>query len=243
MTRNSSVLIEASRKTLVNHVKSVSRLTGLMPTSFHTGKEIALDLSPGKASPQSLHRFIKKISDDTKYPDVISETRSVIAELEFESTLRYVDIPISDTNKGDYTPTKGLGGRDEALLILNWLGEKKGVKNIIEIRIADSHYRPHNEEIIALAVRRFDVQILNWKRTDLSIDAILEGAPNVKELHLYSSGSWAALGHWVGADGVGRLKKVGLLLGEACAPLTDFRLMTARTPRDYTSVGRQYDLG
>jgi hypothetical protein len=57
-------------------------------------------------------------------------------------------------------------------------------------------------------LRDFNVEILDWQRADLSIDTINTVAPNVRILHLYSSGNWASLDHWTGTNGVCTLLKL-----------------------------------
>jgi len=134
--------------------------------------------------------YHKKVEgDDTKLLDV-----------EFYSALKYVELPAFDQ----------LDSRtyDEARQILHWLGKVKGVTKIFELRIDDSAGHPHSEEVIEDAIKEFDVEVLDWKRYDLSIHTILTAAPNVTKLKLYSSGNWAPIVHWMG--NIRRLRKVGL---------------------------------
>ena len=170
-----------------------------------------------------MSRFIQKICD-LGLANSAQGDRSVLAELEFESTLRYVDFPIfeiaknnsSHTNDHDlrygtkmnHSRSDDIGFRDEAYSVLKWLRDRKGVRKIIEVQVADSQYHPHSEQVIEESLEGFDVEILNWKRADLSVDSISIAAPNVKKLYLYSNGSKASIGHWGGSDGVGRLEKV-----------------------------------
>ena len=134
--------------------------------------------------------YHKKVEDDdTKLLDV-----------EFYSVLKYVELPAFDQ----------LDSRtyDEARQILRWLGKVKGVTKIFELRIDDSAGHPHSEEVIEDAIKDFDVEVLDWKRYDLSIDTILTAAPHVTKLKLYSSGNWAPIVHWM--ENMRRLRKVGL---------------------------------
>jgi hypothetical protein len=98
--------------------------------------------------------------------------------------------------------------REEGKLILDWLRRCKGVSRIFELRARDSLHLPHSEETIENALRDFNVEILDWQRADLSIDTINTVAPNVRILHLYSSGNWASLDHWTGTNGVCTLLKL-----------------------------------
>ena len=185
-----------------------SRLTIL---SCVLGKEVSLDLSPGKISPGAFRRLLHRIHEEAGKNDAstgYTGIHDLIADLEFESTLRLVDIPaLSDTTETKELTHNELGIPDYARDIFRWL-RKKGVRDIVEVRVADSYSKPHSEELIIDALKEFDVEILDWRRTDLSVDAILEAAANVKTLYLYSSGNWSALGHWISPDGVQKLPKV-----------------------------------
>lgn len=82
------------------------------------------------------------------------------------------------------------------------------VRRILSLQVIDSFHSPHTEETIESAVKPYNVQTLDWRRLDLSVDSALEAAENVETLSLYGSGNWAVLSHWTGSDGVGRLPKV-----------------------------------
>ncbi len=129
--------------------------------------------------------------------------------------MRYVDIPIPDF------PHTGVGTgtspwfRAEARDILKWLKRSRGVNGIYQLSIRDSPYLPHSEDRISESLEGFDIESLDWKRADLSIDLIADHCPNLKILHLYA-GSWASLSYWISKDGlyfedgkgVGRFPKV-----------------------------------
>jgi len=125
----------------------------------------------------------------------------------FESTLKYVHIPIPDRDDDPNTLPHVRLPRDEVNKILRWLSLEKGVKKIMELRVIDSEREPHDEEKIADAVREFDIEILDWNRPDLSIDCIVDAAPKVEELHLYSW-NWTSLSQWTGDEGAIILTKV-----------------------------------
>lgn len=75
--------------------------------------------------------------------------------------------------------------------ILQWLREKKGVTEIIELHVPGSTPRTESEEVIEKALYGISVDLLDWQVLDLSVDIVLKsGAKNVEELHLYSSGNW-----------------------------------------------------
>jgi hypothetical protein len=128
-------------------------------------------------------------------------------DVAFESVLKYVHVHIPNSGDNPNTPRKVRGPHDDVNKILRWLSLGRGVKKIIELRVIDSERLPHDEEKIADSMREFDIEILNWYRPDLSIDCILDGAPNVEELHLYSC-NWTSLSQWTSKEGAILLPKV-----------------------------------
>jgi hypothetical protein len=121
--------------------------------------------------------------------------------VKFYSTLKYVAIPALDILESR--------SYNEVEEVLSWLSKCKGVKKIQELRVDDSFHRPHSEESIEAAILPFDVEVMKWRRADLSIASILKAAPNVRDLRLYSSGNWATIDHWIGPTGFQMLPKVG----------------------------------
>jgi hypothetical protein len=129
-------------------------------------------------------------------------------KLDFETALKYVELsvppePIVLPWEKDYLQVTG---RAEVFLVLKWLKTKE-VNRVHELRVQDSLHHPHSEDDIAQLKEYYKVDVLDWRRTDISIDTLIDGAPQVKVLYLYGSG-WAALSHWTGCDGVSRLKSV-----------------------------------
>jgi hypothetical protein len=96
----------------------------------------------------------------------------------------------------------------EVLYVIKWLRLVKGVKKIIRLKVLDSRYEPHKEEVIEEAIKDVDVEELDWRRLDLSIRTVQAAAANVKTPHLYSGGDWASICHWMSENGINRLKVV-----------------------------------
>ncbi|KAE9376015.1 subtilisin-like protein [Stipitochalara longipes BDJ] len=96
--------------------------------------------------------------------------------------------------------------RQEVLYVIKWLRLVKGVKKIIRLKVFDSRYEPHKEEVIEEAIKDVDVEELNWRRLDLSIRTVQAAAANVKTPRLYSGGDWASICHWMSENGINRLK-------------------------------------
>ena len=130
-----------------------------------------------------------------------------LIDIAFESTLKYVIIDIPDTNVDLNSFFKAPMIRDEVGRIFQWLSLDKNVRKIIELTVADSGLKPQREDQIVDAIKKFDVEILDWKTGDLSIDCILDAAPNVEQLHLYTS-TWNSLCQWTSSEGAIILPKV-----------------------------------
>jgi hypothetical protein len=136
-------------------------------------------------------------------------------KVDFESTLRYVDIPVPDLPGGiGNVHLVGLvTERTETTSILRWLRDSKHVVGIYELRVRDSLFLPHNEEVISNCLKGLDVEVLDWMRVDMSIKPLLETCPHLKQLTVYAGG-WAALSYWTSAEcytDLAKLPMVGLI--------------------------------
>lgn len=170
--------------------------------------EFALNLTPFDKSSHDFQEFLNML-DSRKGPSQPRRDYSPFECLEFEKTLQSVEFPSLEERHAEAEIFGRTIARNEVARVLGWLRKEKSVEKIITLNVRDSIYHPHSEEIIEQALSHFDIERLNWRRLDLSVDSISCAAPNVRELHLYSSGSQAALRHWIGNDGVRKLKKVG----------------------------------
>jgi hypothetical protein len=155
-------------------------------------KETSLDLTVLTAD--RFARFLGIIMEQSKEPSVSPTT---YVSPEFYSTLRYVAFPDLDAMRRSSSSSgiAALAGR-EVEIILEWLHSTKKVNKIIELRIYDSWEKPHSEDSIERSLICFDVEILDWRRADLSVRTIRAAAPNVRVLYLYGSGGWAVLSDW-----------------------------------------------
>lgn len=146
-------------------------------------------------------------------------------DVKFWPVLRYVQLPDLDHVPHDAELTGTGEPRDEIRTVLDWLYKEKQVEEILELNVRDSLMQPHSEQAIEEVISKFNVRKLNWRRMDLSINSIIDAAPNVEVLHLYSSGNWAALGHWTNSEeGLGRLKELDEIhISIAAYDITDDR--------------------
>lgn len=165
--------------------------------------DLTLNLTPFDRRTHHFTEFLKLVNAGAE------QQESQGFRFSFENILRSVDFP--DLGKEPFLPSEHRtvsAMRNEVQQVLNWLRTKKDVKKIIGLSVKDSFYDPHSEETIEQAIADLDIEVLNWKRLDLSIDSIYDSARNVRELHLYCSGSKTAIMHWIGDSGIQRLERV-----------------------------------
>ncbi|KAF8542811.1 hypothetical protein BDD12DRAFT_875748 [Trichophaea hybrida] len=105
-----------------------------------------------------------------------------------------------------HTPSVGKGRRDYET-IFNWLGEN-GVSRILEVIVEDRGDVSHSDEAIENSLKKFQVEIWDWRRNDLCSETILRAAENARELFLYATGNNAVLRSWSSEDGLVRLKNL-----------------------------------
>jgi hypothetical protein len=128
----------------------------------------------------------------------------------YSPTLKLVALPrvrIREETKGKsekYT---------DQLFFLHWL-RKKHVKKILKL-IVDDSCKPHNDEDIekvllgaSAPVSSFDVEILDWRKTDLCPMTIKTAAPHVRELHLQWSGNNSVLRGWSEPQGLPSIRSL-----------------------------------
>jgi len=123
-----------------------------------------------------------------------------VLEIKFQSVLKYVDLP-------SFSRIEDWRG-DEPRLFLQWLSEYHHVKKVFEVKLDDFPANALGEEAIAMAIKPLKIETLNWRRLDLSVPTILDAAPGVSQLYLYSSGNRGILDHWCGDGGVCQLTNV-----------------------------------
>lgn len=147
----------------------------------------------------------------------------VFSKYKFYPVLRHVALPpleikplslsTSSTKKGEnkyhYT---------DQLLFFEWLQVKMGIKKIFRVVVDDTRAPHSDEEIINVLagkgtrgrarLQSFDVEILDWRKTDLCPVVVQSAAPNLRELHLRWSGSNAVLRGWSEPEGLPKLEQL-----------------------------------
>src|SRR5208282_4980410 len=95
----------------------------------------------------------------------------------------------------------------DACLIFDSL-RKRGVRYVLEVTVPDCPIHPHSDEAIIQCLKGLHVRHLDWRKRDLSVATLLQAAPEVEEVHLYSSGNLDVLSHWASYEGLYHLPKV-----------------------------------
>lgn len=158
--------------------KCLSTLSTYKPSA----RELCLDLALFNDNNYNFERFLRPLN---------------ALEIDFESTLSYVQLP-ELANIFDQLPAIE---RLEAFQVLKWLKES-GVNTIIDLHVPDALYGGHSEEIVENCLALFDqIELLDWKRLDLSLET-MKAARGVHTIWLYSSGNWGALAQWTGVEGL-----------------------------------------
>jgi len=183
-----------------------------------------------------------KVSDLELYLDLGGRSsmtqhgfRSLAKQLRFEDALQYVAIPklrieapgstdtVAGTNSRrparDQSYKEGTGRRD-LVQVFSTL-RQSGVRTILKVVVDDSLAPPHTDEAIEEALKGMDVEVWDWKKTDLSTEVIYVASPRVREVHLYWSGNNAVLRGWSEEGGLKRLSEltiVHLHVQRVCGP-------------------------
>jgi hypothetical protein len=133
-------------------------------------------------------------------------------DIEFSSTLKAVNLPDlqcseysgidSDITGPGIAPSNkcgrkyGVRSTYEAVDVFNFLRVEREVRCVKSVKVPDCIVHPHPNLKIRECLRDLDIRSLHWRKRDLSLSLVKEVAPNVAELHLYSSGNEDVLRFW-----------------------------------------------
>lgn len=91
--------------------------------------------------------------------------------------------------------------------IFHWLKSRK-VKSVMSVTVVDDVEPSHSDEAIEACVNTLDVRTWNWYKVDLCCSVLINSAPHVRDVTLYSSGNNAVLMGWSSRDGLAMLEQV-----------------------------------
>ncbi|KAI1465212.1 uncharacterized protein F4812DRAFT_462057 [Daldinia caldariorum] len=137
----------------------------------------------------------------------------------FDSVLQYVAFrqvqftkPQKPLRRNDavHKPPEAIAGngRRDMEVPFEWLYQAKGVRNIIKVIVDDLESPSHSDESIETALKRFDIEILDWRKIDLCPETICNSCKNLRVLHLWWSGNNAMLRAWSEPDGLVKLQQL-----------------------------------
>ncbi len=148
---------------------------------------------------------------DAKAPLSDDRISKILLPLRLEKYLRCVWIPYCRYN----TPSEGCLQR-----IFHFLRETKKVRRIMRLEVNEDMDHPHSDDAIVKSIKGFEIEELDWKKTDMCSSVIVRAIPEVKILRLYSSGNNAVLRSWSAPDGLCSLDNVRFLTSNK-TPMAD----------------------
>ncbi|KAH0562627.1 hypothetical protein GP486_002690 [Trichoglossum hirsutum] len=167
-------------------------------------KEMRRLLSQAKELFWAMESFEKPGCDFSAYLKTLPKKTA-----KYESWLKCVRLPNlqCDPKHPDGIAQHTIGGQREASLVFGHL-RKMNVERVFEVIVPDCLTHPHTNEAIIKCLRGLHVKRLAWHKMDLSVITIMEAAPEVEELCLYSSGNMDVLSHWASYEGLYHLLKL-----------------------------------
>lgn len=124
------------------------------------------------------------------------------------STLQYVAFPqvsVVYSERSGNKPSPELSGRTDMLFFFKWLRETKKVGRILTIIVDDLEDPSHCDEVVEMALKEFQVEVLDWRKVDMCPRTIFRIGTNIHTLHLYWSGRNSVLLGWCGDNGLSKL--------------------------------------
>ncbi|KAL3424925.1 intracellular serine protease [Phlyctema vagabunda] len=212
---------EKQRSGYADKIRQEFKLHYLRST-FRTDHE--LDRDQYKAS-RFLHganfNNINLCFDYSKAPKLVLQEsfRQSYDHMCFDEVLRYVTFsqielqkPLQPTSESKLSkklaqrPRSGRG-RDDLTFFFDWL-HKKNVRHILKVTVDDLSEPPHSDKAIIESLRKFELEILDWRRIDLCPETLYHACRDVRKLYLRWSGNRVVLRAWGEVDGLPRLEKL-----------------------------------
>ena len=169
----------------------------------NTAHELCFDISLFNSKSYRLYDFVRSLIAH----------RENTTLLVYEPTIKYARFPPMDLHPEDIEVFGEPLRRDhrEVFDILKWLRKAKRVDSIIELKVPDRLVNPHNEEEIGEIVKKFGVEVLDWRFLDLSLSVFADVRSQIRSLHLYASGKRAVINHWMGEQGLATFTELASL--------------------------------
>ncbi|KAI1377492.1 hypothetical protein F4677DRAFT_458856 [Hypoxylon crocopeplum] len=125
----------------------------------------------------------------------------------FERTLKYVALPrlaylASTAISSQSQVAPSLTKPADLTPIFDWLYDRH-VRRIERVTVIEDRDAPHQDSTIVKCLKRFEVEIWEWEKMDISSEVISESSKSIREIRLHSSGSEAVLRGWRAPGGFG----------------------------------------
>ncbi|UKZ78892.1 hypothetical protein TrVFT333_006638 [Trichoderma virens FT-333] len=188
----------------IKQVNKMRILSDIFQESAEKVREICFDLSQFSFKNHGVDEFVYSLINHRGNSGLLS----------YEQTIKYARFPTLEDNVDDQQSSSSRTCIDhtEVFDVLDWLKEQKGVTSIVELKVPDRMFKPHNELKIAEYVKKFEVENLDWRFLDLSLSLFDDEVKGrIKKLHLYSSGKHVAINHWLGSEGIASFPKLSLV--------------------------------
>lgn len=145
---------------------------------YRPGEELATNFD--------LLGFPRKVIDHSYLQQLETHVR-------FEQTLKYVALP-----RLTYLASTGFG--ENFAPIFDWLYNRH-VRKIEKVTVIEDAENPHPDSTIARCLKRFEVEIWDWEKMDISSKVISRSSKSIREIRLHSSGNEAVWREWCSPGG------------------------------------------
>ncbi|KAI0900082.1 hypothetical protein F4806DRAFT_493077 [Annulohypoxylon nitens] len=115
------------------------------------------------------------------------------AHVHFEQILKYVALP-----RLTYLASAGFG--ENFAPIFDWLYNRQ-VRKIEKVTVIEDVENPHPDSTIVRCLKRFEVEIWDWEKMDISSKVISRSSKSIREIRLHSSGNEAVWREWCAPNG------------------------------------------
>jgi hypothetical protein len=172
-------------------------------------KELCLDMSDFNQISHDFTTFVDLLFDyeegGVRYVQPEDPSKTPREALLFEEKLLFIYLP-------DFQVFSDVSHHGIKRLFL-WLRENKKVKSVKRLAIPDNVSQPMSEDFVAEHIlKNLTVEELDWRKLDADLMALSYSDQrlrrNLREIILYSSGSWPVLYHWASVDGLRRFSNV-----------------------------------
>lgn len=142
--------------------------------------------------------------------------------LKFNSILKFVHFRQltlkNHPEEGDDLTQDDIDGHADVKYFFDWL-RKKEVERILHVTVDENPKRLHRDTAIESSLKNLKVEILDWKKPDLSPETICKIGDYLTEVHLLWGGNNAVLRAWSEPEGLGTLPCLKRIYLEYCNPV------------------------